>query len=200
MNLRDFLMEQRIVYSLWQAPFAAAKMAPLVAGGEIEKARRVLDVGCGPGTNTHLFGHADYLGLDINPEYIEHARKKYGRKFLAVDVTKYEDEEKQGYDFILANSFLHHIDTPNVEKILESLNRQLAPGGHAHILELALPGDCSIGQGLARCDRGKYPRPLEEWRALFAAHLKIEKFEPYPLGALGVTLWNMVYCKGGRKG
>lgn len=195
MSLRDFLLEQRIIYSLWQAPFVEAKIAPLRAGGEIERARRVLDVGCGPGTNTHLFAHADYLGMDINPDYIGHARKKFGRNFLVADVTKYEDAEKQGYDFILANSFLHHIDTPNVEKILQGMSRQLAPGGHIHILELVLPGDWSVAQALARLDRGKYPRPLEEWRSLFAANLEIETFEPYPLKALGITLWNMVYCK-----
>lgn len=192
-------MEQRVIYSLWQAPFAAAKMAPLVARGEIGRARRVLDVGCGPGTNTPLFGHADYLGLDINPGYIEHARRKHGRRFLAVDVTRYEEAGGPGYDFILVNSFLHHLDTANVEKILERLSAQLAPGGHVHILELVLPGDRSIAQWLARCDRGKYPRALEEWRALFASRLEIVTFEPYPLSALGITLWNMVYCKGRAK-
>lgn len=199
MNLATRLLENTLVYSLWQAPFAAAKLEPVLAHNDIQTVRRVLDVGCGPGTNTHLFAHSDYLGLDINPGYIEHARRKHGRKFLAADVTTYEEADQQGYDFILVNSFLHHLDTPDVERILERLSTQLAPGGHVHILELVLSGDRSIARWLARCDRGKYPRPLEEWRTLFAVHLEIETFEPYPLKALGITLWNMVYCKGRGK-
>jgi hypothetical protein len=49
---------------------------------------------------------------------------------------------------------------------------------------------------LARADRGAFPRPLEEWRALFDEAFDVVEFEPYPLGFAGVTLWNMVYCKG----
>ena len=199
MSFADYLLERTAVYSLWQAPFAAEKLAPVLAHNDIRQARRVLDVGCGPGTNTQLFAHADYLGIDINPGYIEHARRKHNRRFVVADVTAYEDAAGGGFDFILINSFLHHIDTPSVHKILERLRSWLSPDGHMHILELVSPGDRSIAQLFANCDRGKYPRPLGEWRALFEAHLDIVVFEPYPLTALGIGLWNMVYCKGKAK-
>jgi SAM-dependent methyltransferase len=199
MSLLSYLLEQTPVYSLWQAPFAAEKLAPVLAHNDIRQARRVLDVGCGPGTNTHLFGHADYLGIDINPGYIEHARRKHNRRYVVADVTTYEDAAGGDFDFILINSFLHHIDTPSAHQILERLRSWLSPDGHMHILELVSPGDRSIAQLLANCDRGKYPRPLAEWRELFEAHLDIAVFEPYTLTALGIGLWNMVYCKGKAK-
>ena len=199
MSLLNYLLEQTPVYSLWQAPFAAEKLAPVLAHNDIGKARRVLDVGCGPGTNTHLFGHADYLGIDINPGYIEHARRKHNRRYVVADVTMYEEAAGGDFDFILINSFLHHIDTPSAHKILERLRAWLSPDGHMHILELVAPGDRSIAQLFASCDRGKHPRPLAEWRELFEAHLDIVVFEPYTLRALGIGLWNMVYCKGKAK-
>ncbi|MBZ5540098.1 MAG: class I SAM-dependent methyltransferase [Acidobacteriia bacterium] len=199
MSLLNYLLEQTAVYSLWQAPFAAEKLAPVLAHNDIRQARRVLDVGCGPGTNTHLFGHADYLGMDINPGYIEHARRKHNRRYVVADVTTYEDAAGGEFDFILINSFLHHIDTPSAHRILERLRSWLSPDGHMHILELVAPGDRSIAQLLANCDRGKYARPLAEWRELFEAHLDIAVFEPYALRALGIGLWNMVYCKGKAK-
>lgn len=199
MSLMEYLLEQTPVYSLWQAPFAAAKLAPMLAHNDIGRARRVLDVGCGPGTNTHLFTHADYLGIEINPGYIEHARRRHNRRFVVADITTYEDAGGAEFDFILVNSFLHHIDTPSAIKILGRLQSWLSEDGHIHLLELLSPGDRSIARLLANYDRGKYLRSLEEWQALFDRHVDIVVFEPYRLKALGTTLWNMVYCKGRAK-
>ena len=199
MTLMDYLLEQTPVYSLWQAPFAAAKLAPLLAHNDLGRARRVLDVGCGPGTNTPLFTHADYLGIDVNPRYIKHARRQHNRRFVVADITTYEEANGADFDFILVNSFLHHVDTPSAVKILGRLQSWLSEDGHIHLLEPVSPGDRSIARLLANWDRGKHLRPLAEWRALFEQHLDIVVFEPYPLKALGATLWNMVYCKGRAK-
>jgi SAM-dependent methyltransferase len=199
MSLADYLLEKTAVYSLWQAPFAAAKLAPMLAHNNIGSARRVLDVGCGPATNTHLFAHADYLGIDVNPDYIKHARRKHDRRFVVADATTFDDLDAAGFDFILVNSFLHHMDTHSTNKILNRLQSWLSPDGHVHLLEPVSPGDRAIARFLANWDRGKFLRPLEAWRELFDQHLDIVVFEPYPLGVLGATLWNMVYCKGRAK-
>jgi SAM-dependent methyltransferase len=199
MSLADYLLEKTAVYSLWQAPFAAAKLAPMLAHNNIGSARRVLDVGCGPATNTHLFAHADYLGIDVNPDYIKHARRKHDRRFVVADATTFDDLDAAGFDFILVNSFLHHMDTHSTNKILNRLPSWLSPDGHVHLLEPVSPGDRAIARFLANWDRGKFLRPLEAWRELFDQHLDIVVFEPYPLGVLGATLWNMVYCKGRAK-
>ena len=199
MSLVNYLLEQTVVYSLWQAPFAAAKLAPVLAHNDIGSARRVLDVGCGPATNTHLFAHADYLGIDVNPDYVKHARRKHNRHFVVADATTYDDPAGASFDFILVNSFLHHMDTPATNKILNRLQSWLSLDGHVHLLELVSPEGRSIAQLLANWDRGKYLRPLAAWRELFDQHLDVVVFEPYPLGVLGATLWNMVYCKGRAK-
>ena len=49
------LLEQPLSYRLWQAPFAEAKFEPVRRHNDLGRVRRVLDVGCGPGTNTHHF-------------------------------------------------------------------------------------------------------------------------------------------------
>jgi len=190
------LLEQSLVYSLWQAPFAAEKLAPVLEHNDLGNVRRVLDVGCGPGTNTGYFSKQDYLGIDINPSYIETARKKRNRTFVAADLTSYADESAGKFDFILLNSFLHHLDDDDSHRLLARLPRWLQPGGHLHIVELALPGDRSVAQLLATWDRGKYVRPMESWRKLFQQHMDIVLFEPYRIKLAGATLWNMVYCKG----
>ena len=196
MGILNFLLEQTAVYSLWQAPFAAEKLAPVLNHNDLREVRRVLDVGCGPGTNTKYFSGQDYLGVDINPGYIESAKRKHDRAFLAADVTTYEDDHAGKFDFILVNSFLHHINDTDAHRVLSRLRNWLAPDGHLHILELIYPNNHSVAQFLANWDRGKYLRPLEKWREMFEQHMNIVEFEPYPIKRMGATLWNMVYCKG----
>jgi len=200
MGLKDALLERSPVYRLWQAPFAERKLAPLFAGGDVARARRVLDVGCGPGTNTRHFAHADYLGIDLNPRYVEDARRRTGRAFVAADVTEYRVPPEERFDLILVNSLLHHLDTPSVRRLLASLAPLLTPDGHVHVLDLVLPERPSVSRALARWDRGDHPRPLAEWRGLFEEAFEPVAFDPYPLGAAGATLWNMVYFKGRARG
>jgi trans-aconitate methyltransferase len=195
-KLHARIMEHALAYRVWQAPFAERKLSPLFAHNDVQRARRVLDVGCGPGTNTHHFAGADYLGIDFNPAYVESARRRHGREFVVADVTTYQAPADRRFDLILANSLFHHIDDASTRRILAHLATLLTDDGHVHILDLVLPARPSVSRLLARADRGDYPRPLEQWRELFTTAFQSVVFEPYPLGAAGVTLWNMVYFKG----
>jgi SAM-dependent methyltransferase len=189
-------MEWTWAYRLWQAPVAERKLAPVLAHNDLRSVRRVLDVGCGPGTNTHHFRHADYLGIDINPAYIASARRRHGRPFVVADVTTYTVQDDRRFDFIFVNSFLHHVDTASAERVLQHLHSLLTEDGHVHIIDLVLPAHRSIARFLARMDRGDFPRPLEEWRRLFSSHYEPVVFEPYALSAFDVPLWSLVYFKG----
>jgi trans-aconitate methyltransferase len=195
-KLHARILEHTLAYRVWQAPFAERKLLPFLAHNDVRRARRVLDVGCGPGTNTHHFAGADYLGIDFNPSYVESARRRHGREFIVADITRFQVAPDQRFDLILANSLLHHIDDASTHHILAHLATLLTEDGHVHILDLVLPTRPSVSRLLARADRGDYPRPLEQWRAIFTAAFEPVVFEPYPLGAAGVTLWNMVYFKG----
>ncbi|MFY3742896.1 class I SAM-dependent methyltransferase [Anaeromyxobacter sp. Red801] len=196
MSLSTKLLEHPAVYRLWQSPFAADKLAPLVQHGQLSGARRVLDVGCGPGTNTAAFSGVEYVGIDINPAYIASARRRFAREFVVADICTYAFQPERKFDFVLANSFLHHVADRDAERILAGMAGALTPDGAVHILDLVLPEDPSIARFLARQDRGAYARPLEEWRALFGRVFELRIFETYSLSLLGVPLWKMVYCKG----
>jgi SAM-dependent methyltransferase len=192
-------MENVTVYRWWQAPFAEKKLAPLLQRQDLGAARRVLDVGCGPGTNTRHFPSADYLGIDLNADYIDYARRRFGRLFIAADVRTYKPSSDEKFDFILVNSLLHHIDDAGTNQILESLATLLTPDGHVHILDLIWPDRPGLAQTIARLDRGGFPRRIDAWETIFRAHFEPVLIEPYPLGAFGATLWNMLYFKGSRR-
>lgn len=193
------IMEHTGAYRLWQAPFAEAKLAPIFRHSRRTSIRRVLDVGCGPGTNTSHFADSDYLGVDFNPAYINYARSRYRRDFVVADITRYTVPEGQRFDFILVNSLLHHIDTENVRRLLSHLCSLLTDDGFVHILDLVLPARRSVSRLLAHWDRGDYPRPLADWRDLFEQSFEPVVFEPYHLTGLGLTLWNMIYFKGSAR-
>jgi SAM-dependent methyltransferase len=199
-RIRDRLFELPVVYRAWQAPFIEQKLRPLRQRGEIARATNVLDVGCGPGTNTLAFEHAEYLGVDINPDYIATASKRFGRPFLTADVVTFDWPADKKFDFILVNSLLHHLSTPEASRLLAALRERLAPDGHIHVVDLVLPQNrASFPWMLAKLDRGDFARPLDDLRALVSTSLDVVEFEPVPLRLAGVTLWDCVYFKARAK-
>ena len=121
MSWVDAILDRPALYRLWQAPFANKKLEPLFRYNDMAKVGKVLDVGCGPGTNTRHFIDSDYLGIDLNQRYINNARERYRCRFVVADVTRFSNECRERFDFILVNSILHHIDKPNVIHILSHL-------------------------------------------------------------------------------
>ena len=139
MKLATQIMEITARLPPLAGPFAEKKFAPILAHNDLRKARRVLDVGCGPGTNTSHFAHTYYLGIDHNLRYLQHARRRHGRDFLVADITRPALAPAARFDFILINSFLHHMDTPSARGLLSQLSALLTEDGHVHILDLVLP-------------------------------------------------------------
>jgi SAM-dependent methyltransferase len=184
----DAIMRWPVIYQLWMAPQAKKKFAPILAHNDLRQVRRVLDVGCGPGTNAHHFSHANYLGIDWNERYIRDAQARHKGRFVAADATKFAVPPDERFDLILVNSLLHHIDASATEGLLSHLNTLLTEDGHVHIVELVLPEKVSVARFLARADRGEYPRPLEEWRQIFIDAFEEVVFEPFVLAACGLTL------------
>ena len=181
------------MYAAWQAPFAAQKFRPAERELNRRTVRRVLDVGCGPGTNAARFPGSDYVGVDLNPSYLSTARAKHAGLFVEADITSADLSTLGTFDTILVNSFLHHVPDEAVERILYQLGQRLTPDGRAHVLELVLPERRSLARAMARLDRGRYARSVEEWCRLLGAHLEPVVIEPY---AYAGGLWSMIYFQG----
>ena len=189
----DRILEYPAVYATWQAPFASQKFAPAARHLRNRVVRRILDVGCGPGTNAARFLGAEYVGLDINPRYLSIARSRYPGRFVEADVESADLSSLGTFDTILVNSFLHPVPDAAVERILAQLGQRLTPDGRAHLLELVLPERLSPARMMARLDRGRHARLLEDWRRLFETHLETVSFEPYTYAG---GLWSMIYFQG----
>jgi SAM-dependent methyltransferase len=195
----DVAMKWPVVYRLWMGTHAEKKLIPIMAHNDLGRARRVLDVGCGPGTNAPHFSHTDYLGIDSNERYIRDAWSRYRGRFQVGDAAKLQVPADERFDFILINSLLHHIDISATRRLLSHLPVLLTGGGHVHIVELVLPARVSLPFVLARADRGDYPRPIDEWRQIFNEYFDEVVFEPFDVPICGIVFWNMVYFKGRAK-
>ena len=150
--------------------------------------------GCGPGTNAARFDAADYVGVDINGDYLAIARSKYRGRFVQADLARADLAPLGTFDVILVNSFLHHLDDDAVHRVLTELAQLLDPAGKVHILELR-PSRRSVhyeDHGKASRNRGRSARPLAAWRDLFEAHFEGQAVGGSTLG----RLWAMLLFQG----
>lgn len=199
MRAFDYLLEQPALFNLSQIPFTRQKFARILKHNNLNNVRNVLDVGCGAGSNTANFAHSGYLGVDINERYIRAARRCYKRDFLVADITKSHDLLEGSYDFVLINSFLHHIDDDSTFRILNRVRELVLPEGYVHSIEVVLPEQKGLPLWMAHRDRGEFPRPLARWREIFESHLQTVVFEPFCIYFMGVNIMEMVYFKGRAK-
>jgi SAM-dependent methyltransferase len=193
------LLERPTVYLTWQRPFVASKLRRVWHHNDRADIRRVLDVGCGPGTNSAEFAGMDYVGVDLNPAYIDYARRKSSGRFEVADVRSDPIPGDGSYDFVLVNSLLHHLDDESVSSLLETLRGYVGDGGHVHVVDLELPVERGIARFLTVNDRGEYPRRLQHWRALLTRHFEAVVLETFPVPSRGPMLWSMIYFKGKPK-
>ena len=190
------LLERPSVYLAWQRPFVSTKLAPVKRHNDLSAVRSVLDVGCGPGTNSAEFTGLDYLGVDLNPSYIAYARRRHDQRFAVADVRTDPIPGKGTYDFVLINSLLHHLDDATSASLLVGIRDCISDDGHVHVIELELPERRGLPRSLTLSDRGEYPRSLAAWRKLLTSQFEEVIFEPFPVPSHGPALWRMVYFKG----
>lgn len=136
---------------------------------------RVLDIGCGTGTLLeNLPADVEYTGFDLNPAYIDIARKLHGERarFICARVGETElPGEEQTYDFVLAIALLHHLDDADAHRLLDTAARLLRPGGVFFSIDGTLHEKQSrIARLLIALDRGAKVRTPDAYRRLIDAH------------------------------
>ena len=191
------MLERPKTYLTWQSTHAHGKFEALKGELDVRPGGRILDVGCGPGTNAQLFIGSSYVGVDINPAYIEYARTRFPDHRFVIHDLRLPFQVDGPFDLVLANSFFHHVDLDTTRKILANLARSLAPGGRVLVLELTLPPwSAPLKRLVAKMDRGDFVRPYEEWTRIMGEHFTIAATRPFSLRFFGtVSLWDMAFYK-----
>lgn len=110
------------------------------AAADFTKTRglRVLEIGCGMGTDGAQFAKAgaNYTGIDLTEAAVELARKRFqvsGLKgeFRVADAERL-DFPDASFDLVYSHGVLHH--TPDIEAAVREIHRVLKPGGRAMVM------------------------------------------------------------------
>ena len=109
----------------------------LLAAVPLGEARRVFDLGCGPGNSTELlaarYPGARLTGVDSSPAMLESARERLPRaEFVAGDLREWTPPEPA--DLLFSNAVFQWV--PSHAAVLARLAETLAPGG---VLAVQMP-------------------------------------------------------------
>lgn len=142
------------------------------------KGQRSLDLGCGPGAFADLFEGDDYVGVDLNARYIDHARRTRKGAFLVGDAKKVDLPDGR-FDQVLIFGLLHHLPDDDVRAVLKECRRLLAPGGRILAIEdiPAISRLNLIGHLIHQVENGEHIRPVEEYRRLYGEAARLEREE-----------------------
>jgi len=99
---------------------------------------RVLEIGCGLGTDGAQFARAgaDYTGVDLTEAAVELARKRFELfglpgEFRTADAENL-DFADESFDLVYSHGVLHH--TPDTERAVREVHRVLKVGGRAVVM------------------------------------------------------------------
>ena len=142
-----------------------------------EKGDHILDIGCGPADVLSYLPQVEYVGLDINSAYINHARKRFGDKgrFIAQRVSQgvIKEVSPSGFDTVLAKGVLHHLDDNEAIQLFELARSALKPAGRLITFDGCYVKDQSrLTRFILSRDRGKYVRTRQEYLGLASTLFK----------------------------
>lgn len=167
------LLEHPCIYNFWQ----------LLTGAEATKRKiineyckpfmnaKILEIGCGTGTILKYIDkkiELDYTGYDINPKYINFAKKKYGNRgnFYCENVRQ-SSVHGNKFDIVLAIAIFHHLDDFESQKVIELAWDTLKIKGRFILSEPVWTNQqSSIEKYLMTKDRGQNIRTEEKYMEL----------------------------------
>jgi trans-aconitate 2-methyltransferase len=167
----------------------------LIAQIPLARARRVVDLGCGPGNSTELlvarYPDAEVIGLDSSPNMLAQARERLPKcTFIEADLVTWTPPV--GTDLLFANASFQWL--PDHPSVLRRMLQGLAPGGVlavqmpdnvdepalARMSEVASRGPWAGNPALREAAREPLPRPqayydllkplcaqLDIWRTIY---------------------------------
>jgi len=144
----------------------------------VRQGLRTLDLGCGPGAFADLFAGDDYVGVDLNSRYIDHARKTRQGAFVVGDARRVDLPDAR-FDQILIFGLLHHLPDEDVRAVLAECRRLLAPDGRVLVIEdiPAISRLNLIGHLIHQVENGEHIRAVAEYQRLYSEAAAIESGE-----------------------
>ena len=154
-------------YQLWWKLVGGPGWAKVLVGEYIrpKPGMRILEIGCGPGNIARYLTQYEYVGFDLNPKYIEVAKKRFPKaQFVCQRVSQFSLAERQSFDVVLAIGILHHLDDAEAAQLFQIAHDALKPGAKLITFDGVWTNNQSAAARwiLAR-DRGEHVRTEPEY-------------------------------------
>jgi SAM-dependent methyltransferase len=146
----------------------------VIDGGQIANLRRilsgvphrsVLDVGCGIGSFAPMTNQR-YVGIDIEPQYVNYARRHYskgGKDFMVADALNLDSQLGQ-FDIVAFVNMIHHLSDQEVQHLFTAL-KSVKPQRYM-IVDVAREKGHPVTEFFRWIDRGRYFRTRAQQRKL----------------------------------
>lgn len=134
-------------------------------------AERVLDLGCGAGGFSTVVP-GEYVGLDLNPNYIAFARRRFGNPRRRFELRQLADlDGREHFDKAIMASVLHHLSDDEADAVLALLARIV----RTRLVAMDLDPESAnrLQAFLIAHDRGAFVRPAAAQRAILARHFDV---------------------------
>ena len=113
------------------------------AGFHIWQGKRVLEIGCGIGSDAEEFAKrgAEYVGVDYSDQSVNIARQRFEvlgleGDFYNLDASDTDQLQKLGkFDLVYSYGVIHHF--PAIDKIIDNVHSVLNPGGEFRFMVYA---------------------------------------------------------------
>ena len=165
---------------------------------------KVLDFGCGTGSNSKLFNPKDYIGSEVNSSRVESSGKNYPKyKFEKIPIINSSKDKfpwkDNSFDIVLVSLCLHHINAKSCKLILKEFRRVLKSNGKILGIEPALIDGKYFSNILMNIlDAGDYILPINEYKSMYES----ESFKTTQINVVktfGYNLWQYSSVAIGEK-
>ena len=154
-------------YNLWWRAVGGPAWAKVLVGQYIQPraGARILEIGCGPGTNAGYLPDSEYVGFDMSSKYIEIARKRFPQaQFICERVSQFSLAKQQSFDAVLALGVVHHLDDQEARQLFQIAYDALKSGGKLITFDGVWTNDQSpAARWLLARDRGEHVRNEREY-------------------------------------
>lgn len=173
-RLTEITLSRPSAFAAYQAAIGAPRCHRRFIVEQVAPApgERVLDIGCGVGASLRFVPDGvEYVGVDISPQYIEAARRKYGGRgtFVCADLRERQNGRYGIFDKAFAFGVLHHLADDDIAALARVLSRTLAPhGSFVSIDPCRHENQPAWSRFMMAFDRGRYIRTEAGYRQALA--------------------------------
>lgn len=175
MSIKEKVLNNPFVYNLVQLGLGMDFYSVAAKKIKTAKAKSILEIGCGTGELLKFMSPKNYLGLDINGEYLRKAETAFGCKnikFQEADATNLPKINGK-FDLVLLVNFIHHLNDKELEKVLKGVKKNV--NYKKFILIDGKPNAGPFTKLLEDGDLGNNFRSLQEIEKFVSKHFLVKE-------------------------